>query len=225
MDSEGFEFYYSLIESLLIHMKTIELECDNCKNKFDRRLAEVNNRNFKNHFCSRKCKTDFTKTKKEILCMQCGKMALRVPSQLKKTKNSFCSRSCAGLYNNAHKSKGIRKSKLELWLLDQLQQLYPNLKILDNDKTIIGSELDLYFPTLKLAFELNGIYHYEPIFGIKKLNEVQNNELRKFKACHENDISLCVIDTTSQKYFKPSTSQKFLDIIKKIVDDKLSVNS
>ena len=36
----------------------------------------------------------------------------------------------------------------------------------------INSELDVYVPSLNLAFELNGIFHYEPIYGEKKLNQI-----------------------------------------------------
>jgi len=72
---------------------------------------------------------------------------------------------------------------------------------------------------LKLAFELNGIFHYEPIYGPKKLSSIQNNDHRKFQACAEAGISLCIIDTSGQTYFKESTSQKYLDIIISIVRD------
>lgn len=71
----------------------------------------------------------------------------------------------------------------------------------------------IYFPSLKLAFELNGIFHYEPIYGSDKLSSIQNNDHRKFAACHEAGISLCIIDTSKQTYFKPKSSQRFLDII------------
>lgn len=74
---------------------------------------------------------------------------------------------------------------------------------------------------MKLAFELNGIFHYEPIFGESKLNKIQQNDINKFQKCQENRISLCIIDTSSQKYVKEQTSIKFLNIIKEIIDNKL----
>lgn len=43
-----------------------------------------------------------------------------------------------------------------------------------------------------------------------------------FMECQKKEISLCIIDTSKQNYFKPKTSQKFLDIIKKIVDENLA---
>ena len=67
-------------------------------------------------------------------------------SEYKKSKsgNNFCSKSCATKYNNAHKTKGTRVSKLELYIQSQLLKLYPNLLFLFNDRTAINSELDIY---------------------------------------------------------------------------------
>ena len=148
------------------------------------------------------------------------KLLLKKNSQVKKVKNNFCSQTCAGTYNSTHKTKGNRRSKLEIYLEKQLINLYPNLEIHFNRKDAINSELDIYIPSLKLAFELNGIYHYEPIYGKDKLSQIQNNDNRKFQACIENTIELCIIDTSTQKYFKESTSKKFLDIITNIIERK-----
>ena len=152
-----------------------------------------------------------------IVCLHCEKSFVKLTAEIKRSKNHFCSRSCSVTYNNTHKTKGTRRSKLEKWLEEQLTNLYPELEILYSNKTTINSELDIYIPSLKLAFELNGIFHYEPIFGKSKLNQIQNNDNRKFQACIENGIELCIIDTSQHKYVKPSTSQKYLDIINNII--------
>ena len=136
-----------------------------------------------------------------------------------KSKNLFCSHSCAAKYNNTHKTKGCRRSKLEIWLEQKLKEKY-SFEILFNEKNIINSELDIYIPHLKLAFELNGIFHYEPIFGKEKLSQIQNNDNRKFQACLEHDIELCIIDTSQQKYFKEKTSLKYLNIICNIIESR-----
>jgi hypothetical protein len=143
-------------------------------------------------------------------------------SKLKKTKHHFCSKSCAGKYSNSHKTKGTRSSKLEKWLAEKLVNLYPNLKFHFNRKDTINSELDIYIPSLKLAFELNGIFHYEPIFSKEKLDKIQNNDNRKMQACLEQGIELCIVDTSKQKYFKEQTSAQFLKIIQDIILLKLS---
>jgi hypothetical protein len=139
--------------------------------------------------------------------------------EILKHPNHFCSKSCAATYNNLHKKHGTRVSKLEKWLSEQLTILYPALEIHYNRKDAIGSELDIYIPSLKLAFELNGIYHYEPIHGQGKLDQIQNNDHRKFAACQEHGIGLCIIDTSSFDYFKPGRAKKFLDIIVKLIDE------
>ena len=41
-----------------------------------------------------------------------------------------------------------------------------------NNSTTISSELDFYFPQLKLAIEINGIVHYEPIYGSNKFDKI-----------------------------------------------------
>ena len=81
--------------------------------------------------------------------------------------------------------------------------------------------MDIYIPSLNLAFELNGIFHYEPIFGESKLQQIQNNDQRKFQACLYKNIELCIIDTSHHKYVKPSTSKKYLDIVVYLIDLKL----
>lgn len=74
---------------------------------------------------------------------------------------------------------------------------------------------------MKLAFELNGIFHYEPIYGDKKLNQIQNNDTRKFQACLEKGIEMCIIDVSSLSYFKTTNAKKYLDIVCGLIDMKI----
>ena len=195
-------------------------ECYICKQPFYKVKYDIqknlnSNSLHKIKFCSPQC----TITKQEVKCIQCNNFFLKKLSQIKQYPNHFCSKSCAASYNNTHKNIGTRRSKLETYLEQKLTSLYPNLAINFNKKDAINSELDIYIPSLKLAFELNGIYHYEPIHGLNKLSQIQNNDNRKFQACAEQDISLCIIDTSKQKYFKESTSQEFLSIITDIINN------
>jgi hypothetical protein len=109
-----------------------------------------------------------------------------------------------------------RRSKLEVWIEDELKKEF-SFEIIFNGKEAINSELDIYIPSLNLAFELNGIFHYEPIYGDKKLESVKNNDDRKFQACLENKIEFCTIDVSGSKHFKPERDKKYLDIIKNII--------
>lgn len=205
--------------------------CIICDETFYRRKRDVNSIlcNTENKkgccFCSRKCygisKTNDGVSFKETKCKQCNIYILKRMSQVRRTVNDFCSRSCAVTYHNTNKTIGNRRSKLEIWLEKQLPILYPNINFIFNQKDIINSELDIYIPSLNLAFELNGIFHYEPIYGAEKLASIQNNDNRKFQACLEKSIELVIIDTTGQKYFKELTSKKYLSIINDVIITKL----
>ena len=59
---------------------------------------------------------------------------------------------------------------------------YSDLTFSCNQKEIIGSELDFYFPTLKLAIQINGPLHYYPIYGKKKLDSNTIYGYRKKKS-------------------------------------------
>lgn len=210
--------------------KECYLTCMNCGVDYKvtprKRTQDIYNykRNGSRYYCSEKCRLESRnfKSVNQTQCSNCGKLFYPCHNVKKnaKSSNRFCSRSCAVTYNNSHKITGNRRSKLEDWIEEQLSILYPNLEILYNDKTAIKSELDIYIPSLKIAVELNGIFHYEPIFGEDKLKRINENDNNKFHRCYEKGISLCVIDTSQQKYFKPNSSKKYLEIICKIIDEK-----
>ena len=205
----------------------LPLECECCHQTFYVKATQIRSslkRNIDKHkYCSKQCQT-LSATKIIIdTCGNCNKKIYVQKSQKKKSKSgkNFCSRSCRATYANTHKKNGNRRSKLEQWLEIRLTQLYPNLGIKFNDKETINSELDIYIPLLNLAFELNGIFHYEPIFGKEKLASIQNNDERKFQACLEKAIEFVLIDVSSLKNFKLDKSQKYLEIIQNIIDNKL----
>lgn len=198
------------------------LKCKNCHQAFAITKKKIKyilypSRHKTGDFCSFKCKKQHQVETGRVVCVcvDCGKKISKQKSDVQ-SNNVFCNQSCAAKYNNKHKKFGTRRSKLELWLEQQMNFQFPELEIIYNGTTI-GSELDIYIPSLKLAFELNGIFHYKPIYGDNKLKQIQANDQNKFEQCQKHGISLCVLDTSSQKYFKPKTSQKYFDIISNII--------
>lgn len=176
----------------------------------------------KHNVCSKKCSTSLKMTGQYLNCEHCNKEFYKQKRAIEKTKHHFCSKSCAAKYNNTHKKYGTRRSKLEIYLENTLTSIYSDIGFLFNNKEIINSELDIYIPSLRLAIELNGIFHYEPIFGDDKLSKIQNNDSRKFQACLEHNIELCIIDTSHMKHFSIKQGRKYLKIITTIINKKQS---
>jgi len=208
------------------------LECLHCHRQFKQATKEVRRcvkRTKRTNieymlYCNHTCQS-LHKSERGRVTMKCGNCGNPVNRTLaeftkSKSKKAFCNHSCSATYSNTHKTKGNRRSKLEVWLEKQLPQLYPNLEFHFNRKDTINSELDIYIPSLKIAFELNGIFHYEPIYSKKKLKQTQNNDERKFQACIERGIELCIVDTSKQTYFKEQTATEFLNIINEIITKK-----
>lgn len=196
----------------------IECKCSRCNTTFYKRKSFVVSKLRRcpgsPWFCSYNCKK---KPRTIINCKNCDKCFEIIADK----SRLFCSRSCSVTYSNTHKTHGNRRSKLESWLELKLQTHFPSLEIHYNRKDAINSELDIYIPSIKLAVELNGIFHYEPIFSEEQLAKIQNNDDRKFQACLERGIELCTIDTSKQLVFKEKTSQQFLDIIVYLISKKL----
>jgi hypothetical protein len=204
--------------------------CSYCGNPLNKTKFQIDNSLlwFKNNkksaylCCSRRCTSFMKELKKEYTCLCCGDKYIAKASE----GRIFCSSSCCATYYNAHpklkkKSAFVSRSRLEHYIEDRLKRDYPNLRILFNDITAINCELDIYIPQLQLAFELNGIFHYEPIFNPGTLVKIQNRDTRKILECEKQNIELCVIDTTSQKVFNEKTSQPFYDIVRNLIEINL----
>lgn len=203
----------------------IPFQCQYCKCEFfiskNMVMAKLNgNRKNKGKYCSLKCYHTSMIKSIETQCTHCKNIFKKQKCEFKRSKNHFCSRSCSASYNNTHKKFGIRRSKLEKWLEENLTKSYSSLEIHFNRKDAIDSELDIYIPSLKLAFELNGILHYKPIYGEGKLKYIQENDSRKIQMCLNNEIELHIIDTYNNKYLKNERNEKFLNIIKNLIDNK-----
>jgi very-short-patch-repair endonuclease len=156
-------------------------------------------------FCTNECyKESLVKPKR--FCKNCN------TELTSKWAKDFCCRSCSASFNNKKRDYGYRRSKLEEHI-EQVISKASNKIVLFNDKTVIGSELDIYVPELKLAIEIQGIFHYQPIFGEDKFDSIKRNDAEKRKKCKELGITLVEIDTREQEQFSISSSKKYVDII------------
>lgn len=201
-------------------VKIASIKCEQCGSDFHRAPSQIVQRD--HQFCSPECYRAYQKVQRTHICLHCGKEFIRFACH----DNTFCSRSCASKHNadSEHWNKYSRKvvrSRLEYYIEEQLTQLYPNLQIDYNKKNTINSELDIYIPSLKLGVELNGVLHYEPIYGADKLAYIQNNDDRKFQACLERGIELMIINTGNGNINKAKQSLYF-HMITSIIDKKLS---
>lgn len=134
-----------------------------------------------------------------------------------KSNRSYCSKSCAAIWNNAHKKHGTRRSRLEVYLEERLRETYPTIVVLPNDRTAIGAELDLYLPEFRLAFELNGPVHYEPIYGRDKFERVKDIDSQKMISCYLAGIELCVIDVSKAKYLTQERKDFYWSLIDAVI--------
>jgi hypothetical protein len=173
-------------------------------------------------YCSKECFLK-RKTMKNIIvkCLYCKKT---ITSKHINKNTKYCSGICRNkslkLIRNTRKS-GYSRSKLEKYLEQKLKQKFPTLQFLFNDDNVIGSELDIYIPNFKLAFEINGIFHYIPVYGNKVFKKIQANDQQKIISCIQNNIEFVSIDTSSMKYFKESKAINFFVIIKDIIEQKI----
>lgn len=209
----------------------IELKCKTCQNVFLKKkvfvLYAIENKNGKRkgndtcEYCSQKCLWKAFSTKRSVNCKECNKEFLKHLSQIKIYPNHFCCVKCSSSFYRKTKTGETKRSKLEVWLENKLKIHFPTIEFLFNDRVTIEAELDILLPELNLAFELNGIFHYEPIFGEETLNKTQNRDKNKMIICYKKNIELCVIDTTKMGKFKDENCMKYFDIISKIITDKL----
>jgi len=205
------------------------LKCENCSKSFFSSKREIvrakkNSGSKRCCFCCQKCYSYKINGLVYSLvdCKQCKKQFKKFNKEIKRSPNNFCSRSCAATYNNTHKTKGTRVSKLERYLQKNLPLIFPDLKFEFNKKNVIGSELDIYIPCLKLAIELNGIFHYKPIFGEKKLKQIKNNDKKKQTNCLKNNITLKIVDVSELNHYTDSAARPYLDYVKKIIIQNLN---
>lgn len=214
-------------------LELVTKPCLNCGLEVSRLPSRIRH---ENTFCDRSCASKYNskiippphnKHKETIIqsCGNCGIILIRDLWEFNQSKSGliFCNLSCSSTYHAKHKivSGVAGRSKLELYLEKELQETYPNVKFLFNERRTIGFELDILAPDLKLAVELNGPTHYKVIYGQEKFDRTLRNDEKKIALCQEKGIKLLVLDTTSQDKFSETSSSVFLSEIKDRIDPLL----
>lgn len=197
--------------------KRITTPCLSCGIELN--MLECFYKQSKKHYCSTKCYSDwcFKNSHIEKQCNFCKKSFMKRKSRVIHNKYHFCSTKCCNQFS-AYNKISNKRPKLERWLETKFKEIYPNLKIQYNNRTLCESlELDIYIPDLRLAFELNGPTHYEPIFGPETLKRMQKNDKNKMSLCIDKQIDLCIIDTRGE-HFNEKKGSKFLKVITDIIN-------
>lgn len=204
--------------------KNIELICRRCGNKF----VDLPHKKY----CSVECKNK--KNLSIIVCKTCGKKFYREFYKLNRSKhgNNFCSKSCQAIYSHKFFIGGSLKhrSRAEFMLIDLIKNDFNNLNIVNNSHSIIpsGLEIDIFIPELKLGIELNGPFHYVPIFGQEKLDAVRINDKRKIEDSELIGINLMVLDISrfsGKRQTKIGIDWLYFNKIKPIILDLLKRKS
>jgi hypothetical protein len=171
--------------------------------------------------CNRSCATYYKSLINgtlpvEVNCTCCGKPFKKSLNQFQKYNNHFCGSSCAATYGNRNKEYGTRRSKLEVWIEEQLNILYPNLTIHYCRRDTIGMELDIYIPSIKIAFELNGPTHYKPIYGEATFKAVKGRDKKRKSLCRQNSIKLIEVNVSNFTFMESKIKELnyYLDIVR-----------
>ncbi len=209
-------------------VEKIDLRCRVCGVAFSQTKAMIL-KSFKagytSGFCSRNCGNKFKFNQVSTQCKECQVPIMVRHYQKTHYKHNFCSYSCSAKYRNKHKTTGTIRSKLEIWLEAQIKQNYPDTIMIPNDRKLLGGlEIDFYFPVLKFGIELNGITHYEPIYGIDRLTRSLDSDKRKMSLCQEKGVELAVINVSQFKYFTDTCRETTWKEIENILSQLSSPN-
>lgn len=198
----------------------IPCACLNCNSTFFKRKNEIMRAlkgTRKCTYCSIQCSVEHTLkvNSYNLTCDNCNKEFTKLPSQI--SIHNFCSQSCSAKYTNKNKKYGFRRSKFEKYFCERFHEEYPSINVIYSERSLIGYELDIYFPQLKTAVEINGIIHYKPIYGLEKFNRIKEIDNLKNILCEEKGISLITYNVSHIKNFTKSILDSEYNILKELI--------
>jgi len=122
--------------------------------------------------------------------------------------------------NSAVREASKKGSKLELFLLDNL--LKDGYKVDFHKEQILSNtklQIDLFLPTLNVAIEVDGLSHFEPVWGQQTLNRNKTYDNKKTGLIIGKGLVL--IRIKQLKDFSPSRANKIynelVDVLDKII--------
>lgn len=199
----------------------VEVNCAQCNCSFFI-IKSLYKGSDKNYCCSVPCAAKFRTKKVEVNCLICDKKFFKSFDRLAKRPRHCCSPECAIVLVKFHKNWGGRRSKLEIYVEERLKKEF-NLNFLFNETTI-GYELDIHIPDMNYAIEINGITHYEPIYGesiLKKRLEVDQN---KANECKKQNIELSILNVSGDKNYPHVLERRYNEIKNLILERIMLLN-
>lgn len=136
------------------------------------------------------------------LCYDCGKK--KEQKEIKRCNNCHeIGLKSSEKYNRKRgicKAGGSRHQKL---VFNIATEMFPGMpieynyrKAIRNPKTGKPLELDIFFPTKKVAIEVDGPMHFIPVYGPQRLRDQQEYDLATDNECLKKNIRLIRLGTT-----------------------------
>lgn len=164
-----------------------------------------------------------------LQCLTCGETFYRSKRKILRVMNNpnsrdtldFCGRSCAAKFLNTFSR---HRSKFEIfteeYLNRNLPEYLPNFPILYNVRDLFldePHEVDIYCPTIKVAIEINGLHHYEPIFSQERFDETLKNDNAVASCCYKEGIRLVVLNTSEMQHFSKRKGEQYAKALLHII--------
>lgn len=109
----------------------------------------------------------------------------------------------------------------ETHLCRLLKKTYPQLTIKEQDRDLLNPyELDITIPELEIAVEWNGIFHYKPIGGKKRLRKTKAKDRMKIQRLEEMDWFFYVVK--HEKRYDPDVVEAHFEVLCEVIDQRLS---
>jgi len=199
------------------------VNCCYCNKEILKFRSEV--KRTKAYYCNNKCSSIHIWSNKEkidsripVNCTNCDIEFLRFPWML--SDHMFCGLRCSGLYSSQF-TKRRDQSKMEIFISQQIRESFSSLQLIENDRSLCkGLELDLFLPELNLAIEINGPVHYDPIYGEKYLESIQERDFRKNNICQTQNIEILTIKNYG-KFLIENGNRIWFEQIKPVIESKL----